>query len=581
MKSSISLNGIWKFAPEHDQRPTNNHNVGTERPFYADERLDRRHWENVQVPGVWQRYSEKYSIYEGVCWFYREFELGEADDVALARLVFKGVNYRAEVYMNGSYAGEHESGYTEFSFDVSSLLRSGKNVLAVKVDNRPLITKWPNDWGYGVFGGIHRDVFIELYKGDFISDISIIPDYDTQRGCGVLRFAAKGSPDVRFAQIKLCDTVKRVDFKDGEASALLEFCEVEPWSPESPALYDIEIGDGRCVYEKHKIGFRHLSFKNRKILLNEKPITLKGICYVYDSPRLGLVMERAQLLEDLTLMKEANANFVRTHYPMSDDFYELCDELGLSVWIEPNVYCSKPHDDATDTVFKRAEYVDAAVSMTEEMVGAAKRFASVIIYGIGNECNTDHPEAYSFFETLSSAVRKDDGTRLVGYASLYGKVGSIADLVDVMGINSYYGWYGVMSYFDIIDRLESDDSSVKARRVKNIDKLHALIEKTETLTSPDTPILLTEFGADSIPGYNSCAHELWSEEYHAAVVYEYVMAQKEHDSVAGGSVFAFSDYSDPSKPMNGRWNGYNLKGMVTYDRQLKAPYFALKKAYSD
>lgn len=581
MKTKIALSGIWQFAPEHDQRPTNNHNVGAERPFYADERLDRRHWERVQVPGVWQRYSEKYSIYEGVCWFYREFDLKGSEDISKARLVFKGVNYRAEVYMNGQYAGEHESGYTEFSFDVSHLIRNGKNTLAVKVDNRPLITKWPNDWGYGVFGGIHRDVYIELFKDEFISDISLIPDYDVQRRCGILRFEAKASQGVELAEIRLGNTVKQVCFTDGAASAILEFCDIEPWSPDSPALYDIEIGDGSCVYESRKIGFRHLSYKNRKILLNGESITLKGICYVYESPKLGLVMDREQLLADLSLIKAANANFVRTHYPMSDDFYELCDELGLTVWIEPNVYCSKPNGDATDTVFKKAEYVDAAVSMTEEMVNAAKKFASVIIYGIGNECNTDHPEAYPFFERLSSSVRASDDTRLIGYASLYGRVGVISDLVDVMGINSYYGWYGVMSYFDIEDRLESDGTSVKIRKVENVDKLHALIEQTEAQTSPDTPILLTEFGADSVPDYNSSACDLWSEEYHAAVVYEYVMAQKEHESVAGGSVFAFSDYSDPSKPMNGRWNGYNLKGMVTYDRRPKAAYSALKKAYSE
>jgi len=150
-----------------------------------------------------------------------------------------------------------------------------------------------------------------------------------------------------------------------------------------------------------------------------------------------------------------------------------------------------------------------------------------------------------------------------------------------MGINSYYGRYGVINNFDIKDKLETSDSEVKIRKVKNIDQLHALIENTEKLTNGNTPILLTEFCAGSIPGCYSCAHELWSENYHAAVVYEYVIAMKQHDSVAGESVFAFFDYSDPSKSMNGRWNGNNLKGMVTYNSQIKQQYIALQKSYSE
>ena len=169
MKTVIDLNGIWKFAPTHDQKPNNNHNVlPSSMPLYCHPDLCRDHWQDVPVPGVWQHYAEKYSVYEGVCWFYREFDLREVPPDGFARLVLKGVNYRADVYVNARFVGTHESAYTEFSFDITEYLQPGKNALTIQVDNRPTEVKWPNDWGYGVYGGIHRDVFLELFTGERI-----------------------------------------------------------------------------------------------------------------------------------------------------------------------------------------------------------------------------------------------------------------------------------------------------------------------------------------------------------------------------------------------------------------------------
>lgn len=207
------------------------------------------------------------------------------------------------------------------------------------------------------------------------------------------------------------------------------------------------------------------------------------------------------------------------------------------------------------------------------MIVGAHRFACVVIYGIGNECNTDHPEAIPFFEKISDTVRKTDGTRLVGYASLYGWIGKIAHTVDVIGINSYFGWYGTIDTFDINDVRNGE------MRVADVSKLHKVIEKAESETAKDTPLLLTEFGADSVPGYLSAECALWSENYHAQIIEKYIAAGKEHPSIAGGYVFAFTDYHDPSKPLNGRWSGFNLKGMLDYNRNIKLPFYALQKMY--
>ena len=578
MKTINNLNGEWNFAPTFDQKPTNNHNViESNIPLYAHEKLIRTGWLNVTVPGVWQKYAEKYSVYEGVCWFFREFKLDDICEDTFAKLVFKGVNYRAEVYINNQFVGVHESGYTEFSFDISAFLKRGKNAIAVMVDNRPTEVKWPNDWGYGVFGGIHRDVFIELYCEEYITNIKLIPDYDVKANKGTLLVAADVT-GLSEITVNLAGTKTCIKAKNGKIHETLTY-DVVPWTAENPVLYPLEILGNSTVYDTKNIGFRNIFCSNKKFYLNGEESHFNGICYLYDSPKYGLVMDKEQLKSDLQMMKDANINAIRTHYPMSDDFYALCDEMGFMVWIEPNIYCSKPANDVKNTVFKQQEFVDVAVSMTREMVEAATAYASVIIYGIGNECNVTHPEALAFFEKIAATVKEHDKTRLIGYASLYGIVGNIGHLVDIMGINSYFGWYGTFDMFAAEDKLPVVDGKVVARKA-DVSPVHGLIEKVNGEIPENMPILLTEFGGDSVPGYYSSVSELWSENYHADVVREYIQAAAEHECVVGTFAFAFADYSDPSKPLNGKWNGYNLKGMVSYEREIKLPYYAIKEAYS-
>jgi len=345
-------------------------------------------------------------------------------------------------------------------------------------------------------------------------------------------------------------------------------------------LYELVISVGDCVYKKTTIGFRNVSADSKGVLLNGSHVRIDGACYVYDSPKYGLVMAREQLTEDLSKMKEANVNAIRTHYPMSDDFYELCDEMGFLVWIEPNIYCSHPHLDEVDTVFSKQEFIDVAVSMTREMIFGAREHASVIIYGIGNECTTAHKEAPKFFEIISQTIRDKDNTRLVGYASLYGHIDNIEHMVDVMGLNSYIGWYDVLPSNVIQDTPESVDGLIRPRE-PDVTPIYEYIDKMTERLPNDVPILVTEFGADSLPGYYSSVAEYWSEDYHAKVVSETVKAFRKRDNVGGGFVFAFTDYYDPSKPKNGRWNEHNLKGMLSYNRDYKLPFYALKDVYAN
>ena len=138
----ISLNGLWDFVIDLDPKYHDDRAIHRDAA-YARPNWDRRHWQKVPVPGVWNKYSERLDIYEGVCWFAREFSMPSFPAGATALLRFGGVNYRCRIYFNGNEVGSHEGGYTEFIVDVSKQIKPGSNSLAVQVDNRAAITQLP------------------------------------------------------------------------------------------------------------------------------------------------------------------------------------------------------------------------------------------------------------------------------------------------------------------------------------------------------------------------------------------------------------------------------------------------------
>lgn len=586
----ISLNGQWEFVADLDPKYHNDtgiHGVITNsRPD-----INRRHWRKVQVPGVWQKYAERYDIYEGTCWFVKEFILDAFEEGTPARLRFGAVNYLCRVFVNGSEAGGHETGYTEFVLDVAKQLKKGTNHISVMVDNRSQTIKWPPCLGYFNYGGIHRDVTLEILDRACMDDLKVSGGYNGAGGSlkvsGTVTGAKAGVACDGFRVTVSCNGCRTDSIPDasGYFTAELDVPAIKPWSPESPALYDVSLAlsHAACVYDQASFatGFRTVGMKNSRIFLNGEDYKLKGVCYVYDSPDSGLVMKEEQMHKDLALMKEMGCNTVRCHYPMDGKFYEACDRLGLMVWIEPTVYCYHPENGACDTSFSDPEWKNLAEQMIKEMILVAYNHTSVVIYGIGNECNTANPEAEEFFRSLSRCVKGSDATRLVSYAALYGLVGPLAEMVDVLGVNSYWGWYDKI--YGGKGLKPEDDSMQKEPEcfVEPVElaPMRAMLEKVISEGPKKLALLLTEFGADSVPGYFSRSRDLWSEDYHAGLLEEIFKLSEEYPQIVGTFPFCFTDYRDPSKPVNGYWNELNLKGMVTYERRKKMPFETVKEYY--
>jgi len=569
----IELNGIWRFSIDQDPEYHAQH-YDYSRPTCL------RHWESVPVPGCWNRYDARYDLFEGVAWFVREFEVPDLPPEFTARLRFGGVNYRADVFLNGQKIGLHEGGYTAFELDVSGALKAGLNRLAVRVDNRHLKMRLPAVIGWYNYGGIHRDVTLTVTR---LAQISQVRVEATPRGDGaegVLTVRTTPAPRALTVKARIMNP-KGACVWDGESSGkeswtlpfgLERSC---AWSPESPQVYRcvVELRDGGEVLHQREVtfGVRKLSVAGKQILLNEKPLSLRGICYLYDHPVSGVVFDPQVVARDLDDLRAMGANCLRSHFPMPDFFLDECDRRGMMLWLEVPIYCVAPSTEKSGSAFAENSVQALALNMLREMVEQAANHPSVILWSVGNECNADHPEAMKFFKACVDQVRALDKTRLVSYASLYGGIGCLAELVDVIGINEYWGWY---------DRVRQDgmvEPAPAAIWPYDLSNLEICLREKSVLGKP---LLMTEFGADSEPGFLCAADDLWSENYHAAILRKTMEIAARYPAVCGTFPFCYADYRDPSKPINHHWRGINLKGVVDYHRNHKLAWETMREFYA-
>lgn len=582
----ISLNGLWKFVPELDPKYHFDRLERLERmPPYSNPEFDRSNWETVKVPGVWQKYAERYDIFEGVCWFCREFEVDRRPENVPVRIRFGAVNYFCVVYLNGKEAGRHEGGYTEFLIDATNLIKAGENHIAVRVDNRSSIIKWPPCIGYFNYGGIHRDVTLEI--ADQPSFDEVFCHAEPAQGGGKLNLRGKILLYEPGLTVKVECSGKSIScnvLPDAAFSIQVSIDGAIPWTPENPTLYPLSVKlilDGNIIDTCNRFcGFRKIEAKNKKIFLNGKKYSLNGICYVYDSPVHGLYMDRETIEKDILLIKETGASAVRTHYPMDKVFYEICDRRGLLVWIEPPIYCYHPQDDEKHTCYSDSKWMELAKQMLREMIANSSNHPSVAIYGIGNECNLKNPEAFQFFKELADTIRLQDTGRLISYAALYGNIGKLAEIVDILGVNSYWGWYDKIFGGKGLQpeaALGSEKMNLKLEPI-DLSKMKEMLEEVIS-SNHENPLFLTEFGADSVKGYMSGSRDLWSENYHAALLLEILKLASEYPEIAGTFPFCFSDYRDPSKVVNAYWNEMNLKGIADYHRNKKLSFESLVLKY--
>ncbi|MBV6647886.1 MAG: beta-glucuronidase [Cyclobacteriaceae bacterium] len=537
----------WSFSADH--KPQNK----SERVEY-----DFDHSPLLTVPGDWNHQRPELLYYEGSIWYKRDFDL---DRKAGKRyfIHFGAVNYQAEVYVNNFLVGRHEGGFTPFNFEITDVLQDDGNYVVVRVDNErrkervpALSTDW---WNYG---GITRDVNIIETASAFVRDyqIQLSPKNDKIIDLQVeINGLVRGQelkvviPELKISKIVQLNT-------DGKGQTVIDAKKVKKWSPEIPKLYDVELRLGDHILTD-QIGFRTITTDGPQLLLNGKPLFLRGICMHEENPfKVGRITTEEEASMMFGWVKELEANMVRlAHYTHSEATVRLADRLGILLWTEVPVYWSIDWENqATEA---------AAQKQLTEMIMRDKNRASIIIWSIGNETpRTDRK--LQFMSGLAKHVKALDPTRLTS-AALFGddedrgekRVHTVNDplgeFLDIISFNEYVGWYW--------------------------GGINNQIQKYEFETIYDKPLFVSELGAGALHGFHGDSTLMWSEEFQQSFYENQIKILEPTDKLCGLSPWILTDFRSPRRLHPVFQNNWNRKGLISDNGQKKNSFFVLRDFY--
>lgn len=398
--SRIYLNDDWEFTSEFSAEFLNQ---------------ERKAEEKVRLPHTCKELPFHYfseNEYQMICGYRKTLKVPLNWQGKKILFTIDGAAHYAEVFINGDKCGEHYSGYTAFTIDISGYLKYGKeNVIVVKVDSRESLNIPPfgHVIDYMTYGGIYRDVYVEVKESTFIQDVFVKPE-----------ISGKIVSDVELAgdikDIKLKQTIS----KDGKIvfekklKAESNFVQIEGlvehvqlWDVDAPNLYEVKtellreekVADISIV----RTGFREAIFKTDGFYLNGKKVKIRGLNRHQSYPYVGYAMPKSMQEFDADVLKtELGLNAVRTsHYPQSHYFIDRCDELGLLVFTE---FPGWQHIGNT-------EWKNQAVKNVEEMILQYRNHPSIILWGVRINESVDDEE---FYTRTNAFAHKLDPTRQTG-----------------------------------------------------------------------------------------------------------------------------------------------------------------------
>ncbi len=521
---------------------------------------DMRRSPTVTLPSSWLTQNPALRYYDGLVWYQRAF-VAMRKSGERAFLHFDAVNYTARVYLNGTFVGSHEGGFTPFALDVTALLKTGENRVTIGVDSVHTASSLPppvTDWD--IYGGITRSVRLIYTPATFIDDAFVRLAANGRIAATVrLDGPAAGAQDLRLRIPALGISLAGRTGADGIWSGDIPVpAGLKLWSPESPTLYEVEVSAGADTL-RDRVGFRTIAVRGEDILLNGKPIFLRGVSLheeeIGDNPTRAITASTARAL--LTQAKALNANFVRlAHYPHSEITTRLADEMGLLVWSEIPVYWLVD--------FANPRTLALARHMLAENILRDRNRASIILWSVGNETPLGDARN-AFLSRLADDARALDGTRLVTAALLTdrrvknGHIEMVIDdpliaHLDVMAINTYNGWYGG----DTLASLPSIAWTSHAGK----------------------PMIFSEFGADALAGFHDPVHrQKFSEEYQAEYYRQTLAMSSNIPFLRGMSPWILKDFRSPRRQHPIYQQGWNRKGLISPTGRHKLAFAVLAEHY--
>ena len=564
-RPAVSLNGEWAsivdpyfsglFSFHHQEKANGfflNRKAQTGDPFPTE--YDYSKAPKLNVPGDWNTQRESLLFYEGPIWYEREFDYQPREHTRIF-LHVGAANYRSWLWVNGKKICEHEGGYTAFQCEVTPVIKAGPNFVVTAVDNTRHEDNVPTlevDWWN--YGGLTREVSLIEVPDAFIDqyDLHLSRTDDSIEGWVHVSGAATGS----MVNVAIPELNANANGNvDGSGRAQIHFAVhgLVRWSPENPKLYKVTVRAGADSIED-LIGFRTIETRGTEILLNGKPVFLRGISIHAEAPyRTGRAYSDKDAETLLGWAKELGCNFVRlAHYPHAQTMLRAADRMGLLVWSENPVYWALQFDNPR--VLTKAE------KQLDEEIGTLRNHASIILWSMANETPNNEARTH-FIETLASRARSLDPTRLITAALLVRADGHakivddpLGKALDVIGVNEYIGWYE--------QHPETTDIT------------------TWNITY-DKPLIVSEFGGDAKAGLHGDQNQRWTEEYQANIYRHQLPMLNRIPQLRGMSPWLLMDFRSPNRVLTGIQDEFNRKGLISDQGEKKMAFYVLQKAYRD
>jgi beta-glucuronidase len=558
-RSTISLDGTWRAIVDP-------YGVGTGMRFYENAKpktprdLVEYDFDTsgiLNVPGDWNSQRPELFFYEGSVWYRKSFSYHKREHSRVF-VYFGAANYKASVYLNGEKLGEHEGGFTPFNFEATGQIREGDNFLVVEVNNQRKLENVPGPmtdfWNYG---GLTRDVSLVELPETFIQDYWVqLAKSSLNEIEGWVRLNGISAPQQVTLEISEAG-IKQQITTDASGYGHFSFtAKLKLWSPDNPKLYQVRLsalGDSL----NDQIGFRSVEAHGSQILLNGKPILLRGVSLHEEAPLRG---GRAFSEEDdrtlLGWAKELGCNFVRlAHYPHNEKMIRLADELGLMVWSEIPVYW--------ETAWENPATLQNAQEQLRDVMARDHNRAAVILWSVANETPVE-PARLVFLKSLIEQARAQDSTRLVTAAlnhfehtspNTIALTDPLAESLDVVGLNEYLGWYG---------KEQPEDCDHIDWSLPN-----------------EKPLIVSEFGGGAPFGTHGASDTRWTEEYQANLYEHQLKMVKRISTLAGLSPWVLMDFHSPRRLLPGVQDYRNRKGLISDQGERKAAFYVLQRFYRD
>jgi beta-glucuronidase len=565
-RPSISLNGEWSsivdpyfaglFSFHHQEKANGwflNQKAKPGDPFPTE--YDFSKATKLKVPGDWNTQRDNLFFYEGPIWYQRDFTYQPKEHARLF-LHVGAANYRSWFWVNGKKVCEHEGGYTSFNCELTSVVHAGDNFVVAAVDNTrhednvpTLETDW---WNYG---GLTREVSLIVLPDSFVDQY----DLHLSRGeASVIEgwVHVEDAPPGAKVEVEIPELGAKTSAAagdDGRAAVRFSAPALERWSPETPKLYKVEIRAGNDSIED-LIGFRTVETRGTEILLNGKPIFLRGVSIHAEAPyRTGRAYSDKDAETLLTWAKELGCNFVRlAHYPHDETMLRAADRMGLLVWSENPVYWALEFDNPK--VLAKAE------QQLDEEIGTLRNHAAIILWSMANE-TPNNPARTQFIGTLATRARSLDSSRLITAALLVRAEGNtkiiddpLGQALDVIGFNEYIGWYE--GHPDTADT-------------------------TQWRIEYEKPLIVSEFGGGAKAGLHGSDNERWTEEYQSNIYRHQLPMLNKIPQLRGMSPWCLMDFRSPNRPLTGIQDYFNRKGLISDQGRKKLAFYLLQKAYQD